>query len=505
MSNPSGFRVVIADSDPVMAKIVLNQVACTGHLAEDLGESGTSKPGTVPGCLDLVIAHWAIASKDGFALLESLEKADPPIPYIVMLRDKDGPVKQLKLQLKERGSLFSLSQPFSTDKLKEVIGKVIAALPEPVAAQYRARMGNDSSNPFDLGGVAPAQPAAQPQHNVHAPAGNDPVSASPDAKPVDGLGDQLRNALFDLEDAQPEEPKDNKDDESLSEEERAVVNWFDDPEFLGSTQRLRDSIHFRVSFNENDNAFAVEKAQEPTAAYGDTPHSDAATDTPDAAAGQGGGNGSADKQRDRAAETAKESTAVTARRHFSKGKEALAAKDYTQAIRNFTAVLQLKPGSPQAYKGLAVAFRGKGDWNRSCYFLGRACQSFIWCGRFEEGLAMHEEMKRRGITTVHPFGAVAQTLVKRGRLDKALRLLEQGRKLAPRDADLLWAYALLLSFKGDNKSAIRALDDLLSSAAKHKDARNLRAKLLSAPPKPSKNGKDGDPQQPLDLDSLADD
>lgn len=500
MSNSSGFRVVIADSDPVMAKIVLNQVACTGHLAEDIGESGTSKPGAIPGCLDFVIAHWTIASKSNFAFLESLEKADPPIPYIVMLRDKDGSAKQLKLQLKERGSLFSLSQPFSTDKLEEVIGKVIASLPEPVAAQYRERMGNDSSNPFDIGGGVPtAQPAApQPQNNPPTQAGDGPAAANPDSKPLDALG----NTLFELEETRPEE--DNREDESLSEEERAVVNWFDDPEFLGSTQRLRDSIHFRVSFNENDSAFAVEKAQEPSAAYGETPHSDAAVDTPDASDGQTGGNGSAKKQRDHAAETAKESTAVTARRHFSKGKEALAAKDYTQAIRNFTAVLQLKPGSPQAYKGLAVAFRGKGDWNRSCYFLGRACQSFIWCGRFEEGLAMHEEMKRRGITTVHPFGAVAQTLVKRGRLDKALRLLEQGRKLAPKDADLLWAYALLLSFKGDNKSAIRALDDLLSSAAKHKDARNLRAKLLSKPPKPDKNGKGDDSQQSHDLDSLSD-
>ncbi len=490
MNNSSGFRVLIAESDPVMAKIVLNQVACTGYLAEDLNESDTNPPGSNDSCLDLVIVHWSIATAEDFSFLRNLENQSPPIPYIVMLRDKDGPIGRLQKQLAERGSGGCLTQPFSTDKLDEAIGGAVAALPDSLREAYRRSMGNGHvTPPFDLGQEKTAVDAATHYPGPDAEATRSPVAGD---KPGDDPESRMRSALFDLDQASGT-PGANSVSKSLTEEEQAVVSWFDDPEFLGSTQRLRDSIHLRDSFNES--GVAAGKAAEPPAPYGE-PAASAQLSAPPQSSPEG--------HPERVAESPKESSAATARRHFSKGKEALATGDYTQAIRNFTAVLQLKPGSPQAYKGLAVAFRGKGDWNRSCYFLGRACQSFIWCGKFEEGLAMHEEMKKRGITTVHPFGAVAQILVKRGRLDKALRLLEQGRKIAPRDADLLWAYALLLSFKGDNHSAIRALDDLLASAAKHKDAENLRAKLLSKPPKPVKSSEDGDSGPSFDTGADSD-
>jgi tetratricopeptide (TPR) repeat protein/CheY-like chemotaxis protein len=490
MSNFERFRVLIAESDPVMAKIILNQVACSGYPAEDINEQGTKPPGAKGGCLDFVMVHWAIASADDFSFLRNLENSSTPIPYIVMLRDKDGPAEKFQEQLEDRGSRFILSQPFSTDKLEEALHDVVAALPEALRDDYRRCMGNGHlTTPFDMGAASLPGTADLPGAGPHNQASNS-GDMSPDTPEI-----QVRSSLFDLAEADGASVNGSAANGSLTEEEQAVVSWFDDPEFLGSTQRLRESIQFRLSFDETNNGVSVEKVAEPPAPYGEQAAPVASSAPPQPLQ---------ESPRDQAAETAKESSAMTARLHFSRGKEALAARDYTQAIRNFTAVLQLKPGSPQAYKGLAVAFRGKGDWNRSCYFLGRACQSFIWCGKFEEGLAMHEEMKKRGITTVHPFGAVAQTLVKRGRLDKALRLLEQGRKLAPKDADMLWAYALLLSFKGDKQSAVRALDELLASAAKHKDAKNLRAKLLSKPPKP-KNGNGGnDPESPLDAGPLSD-
>ncbi|MFW5734008.1 MAG: tetratricopeptide repeat protein [Oceanidesulfovibrio sp.] len=470
-----------------MAKIVLNQVACTGLFAEDLGESGTYPPGSLNGCRDFVIVHWSIASDQDFSYLRQLENANPAIPYIVMFRDKDGPRGQLRKLLEQRGSRFSLLQPFSTDSLEEQIRHAVDALPESLREAYRHHMGNGNvCFPFDLGG----------QNTASDPLNSGVENSDPTANGVgaDDLGDQLRSALLGP-DAKSSAENGSGADATMSAEECAVVNWFDDPEFLGSTQRLRDSIRYRVSFNESGNSVSVESAQEPPGRYG-VPHEDVDMNIPEDPAPE--------SRPPAAIETGRESTAVTARRHFSRGKAALANKNYTQAIRNFTSVLQLKPGSPQAYKGLAVAFRGKGDLNRSSYFLGRACQSYIWCGRFQEGLAMHAEMKKRGITTVHPFGAVAQTLVKRGRLDKALRLLEQGRKIDPKDADMLWAYALLLSFKGDTDSAIHALDDLLASAAKRKDAKDLRARLLSKPPRPDTNGEEGDSGPTHDLDSLGD-
>lgn len=148
---------------------------------------------------------------------------------------------------------------------------------------------------------------------------------------------------------------------------------------------------------------------------------------------------------------------LKAKKAFAEGYELLQLRKYDQAIAKFAQAVKHRMLFPEAYKGIAEAFRGKGDLDRAAQFLSKAAETYAWLDKEEHATAMFERARKGDPKAPNPFKTVAEHLRKQKDVDKVIRFYEQAALLSPGDPDVAVGLAKAYMDKGDTQNAARVM------------------------------------------------
>ncbi|MEW5775116.1 MAG: response regulator [Thermodesulfobacteriota bacterium] len=162
-----------------------------------------------------------------------------------------------------------------------------------------------------------------------------------------------------------------------------------------------------------------------------------------------------------------------ARATFLKGYESLRLRKWDKAISLFAAALKLQMLFPEAYKGLAEAFRGKADLERSSQFMGKAAETLVWLDRHEEAVSLYEHARKIDPHAVNPFKTVADHLKEQKSPQEVVRLYERAARAAPKDPDVAVALARAYVETGQQERAVRVLQPVLAESEVPEDLRGI--------------------------------
>lgn len=162
-----------------------------------------------------------------------------------------------------------------------------------------------------------------------------------------------------------------------------------------------------------------------------------------------------------------------ARATFLKGYEYLRLRKWDKAISLFAAALKLQMLFPEAYKGLAEAFRGKADLERSSQFLGKAAETLVWLDRHDEAASLYEHARKIDPKAANPFKTVADHLKEQKSPQEVVRLYERAARAAPKDPDVAVALARAYVETGQQERAARVLQPVLAEADVPEDLRGV--------------------------------
>lgn len=122
-----------------------------------------------------------------------------------------------------------------------------------------------------------------------------------------------------------------------------------------------------------------------------------------------------------------------AQRHFDLGMQALARARYGAAIAHFNRAIKANALFAEAYKGLADAYKGKGDEALAQEYRKKAAEVFALQDRFEETRQMFAEILKAEPDAVNPFNSLGVDLRKKGDLIGALHAYGRALELTPED------------------------------------------------------------------------
>ena len=148
---------------------------------------------------------------------------------------------------------------------------------------------------------------------------------------------------------------------------------------------------------------------------------------------------------------------LKAKKAFAEGYELLQLRKYDQAIAKFASAVKQRMLFPEAYKGIAEAFRGKGDLDRAAQFLSKAAETYAWLDKEEHATAMFERARKGDPKAPNPFKTVAEHLRKQKDVDKVIRFYEKAALLSPGDTDVAVGLAKAYMDKGDSQRAAQVM------------------------------------------------
>ncbi len=162
-----------------------------------------------------------------------------------------------------------------------------------------------------------------------------------------------------------------------------------------------------------------------------------------------------------------------ARATFLKGYEYLRLRKWDKAVSMFAASLKLQMLFPEAYKGLAEAFRGKADLERSSQFMSKAAETLVWLDRDEEAASLYEHARKIDPKAANPFKTVADHLKAQKTPQQVMRLYERAARAAPKDPDVAVDLARAYVETGQPERAARVLQPVLAEADVPEDLRGI--------------------------------
>lgn len=162
-----------------------------------------------------------------------------------------------------------------------------------------------------------------------------------------------------------------------------------------------------------------------------------------------------------------------AQKFFDLGAKKLMAKRFDEAIIAFNKALKYNKLYGEAYKGMADAFKGKGDGDKAQAFMKKAATVFAAQNRMEETRELFVEIVKNDPNAVNPFNTIGMQYRKKGDYESALDAYFQGQKISPDDEHLLYNIANAYLYLKDREGAVRYLDEALRINAGFEQAAKL--------------------------------
>jgi len=194
-----------------------------------------------------------------------------------------------------------------------------------------------------------------------------------------------------------------------------------------------------------------------------------------------------------------------AQKYYDMGCKYLLKQKYGQAILSFKKAVKINELFAEAYKGLAEAYKGRGDLENYKVNLQRAAETFAHFNRMEETKELFIEVLKYDASSPNPFNTLGVKLRKAGDLPGAVHAYRQALELTPDDENIHFNMAKALHFMGDNKGAQDSMLKALWINPNFTEGLKLHLKLFGREFKPPRGaGMPGGPPSRGTLDSMQD-
>jgi DNA-binding NarL/FixJ family response regulator len=169
-----------------------------------------------------------------------------------------------------------------------------------------------------------------------------------------------------------------------------------------------------------------------------------------------------------------ENEAVT---FFNKGMDYLHRRKFGKAILAFNKAVALNSMYAEAYKGMAHAYKGKGDEANYRSFLDKSAEILAMQDRLDELKELFAEILTANPDAVNPYNTMGIDLRKRGDYAGALHAYTQALTLTPSDENLHYNIAKACIFAKDYAGAMERLESAIALRPQFEEAKKLLAKL----------------------------
>jgi len=166
-----------------------------------------------------------------------------------------------------------------------------------------------------------------------------------------------------------------------------------------------------------------------------------------------------------------------AKEYFDQGVKYLVEKKYAKAIVAFKKVLKINDMFIKAYRGLANAYRGKGDMEQYQYYMQQAAEEYARLNEFEEVKSIFVQILKFDDNAPNPYNTLGIKLRKEKKYDMALDAYKQALKLDPYDENIYYNFARALYFSNYVDSSVKCLKKALKLNRDFEEARQLYHKI----------------------------
>ena len=166
-------------------------------------------------------------------------------------------------------------------------------------------------------------------------------------------------------------------------------------------------------------------------------------------------------------------------KYFTKGMEYLTQEKYGKAIIAFNKALKLNEMFAEACKGMADAYKGKGDKTSYKKYLAKAANIYAGQDRLENTRELFVEILKTDPNAVNPYNSLGVKLRRNGDYFGALHAYLQALSLTPDDENLHFNIAKAYLFSNVKDKAVEHLTQSLELNPDLHHARDLLSKIRS--------------------------
>jgi tetratricopeptide (TPR) repeat protein len=183
-----------------------------------------------------------------------------------------------------------------------------------------------------------------------------------------------------------------------------------------------------------------------------------------------------------------------AEKYYDMGCRCLIRQKYGQAIIAFKKAIKLNDLFAEAYKGLADAYKGKGEIEEFKRYLQKAAEIHAQFNRMEQTKDLFIEILKYDPNTPNPFNTLGVKLRKSGDIAGALHAYKQALSLTPDDENIHFNMSKAYYFMGHTEQAADCVTKALDINPGFEEGRKLYRKLSgrdfprpgSPPPHPAR-------------------
>lgn len=170
-----------------------------------------------------------------------------------------------------------------------------------------------------------------------------------------------------------------------------------------------------------------------------------------------------------------------AQKYYDMGCKFLIQQKYGKAIVSFKKAVKINDLFAEAYKGLADAYKGKGDSDSCKYYLKKAADVYAQFDRLEETKEIFIEILKYDSEVPNPFNSLGVKLRKHGDYPGALHAYKQALELTPHDENIYYNMGKAYYFMGKKEDAADNADLALRLNANFPEAAKLYQRVHGRP------------------------
>ncbi|WP_027721668.1 tetratricopeptide repeat protein [Maridesulfovibrio zosterae] len=192
-------------------------------------------------------------------------------------------------------------------------------------------------------------------------------------------------------------------------------------------------------------------------------------------------NGSFDEAIDGFEEIIEELTDVEkspAEEYFEKGLNFLSQEKYGKAIIAFNKAIAMNEMYAEAYKGMADAYKGKGDMENYQEYLTKAADIYAVQDCLDNVKELFIEILQNEPEALNPFNRLGVRLRKEGDYNGAIKAYHQACTFTPNDPNLYYNMARAYTYAKDFESALNYTELCLSLDSSMEPARALHTQIV---------------------------
>jgi len=178
-----------------------------------------------------------------------------------------------------------------------------------------------------------------------------------------------------------------------------------------------------------------------------------------------------------------------AQKYYDMGCQFMAQGKYGKAIVSFKKAVKINDLFAEAYKGLADAYKGRGDLESFKKYLRKAADVHAQFDRLEETKNLFIEILKYDSDTPNPFNTLGVNLRKQGDYPGAIHAYRQALELTPSDENIHFNMAKALYFMGKLEEASTEVTAALTMNPDFKEANKLYQRIHGKPWVPPKGQK----------------